>query len=62
MNEDLSLTIAKIATSTPGGILIFFSSYKVMNDLYNKWEKSGTMVEIQKSKQVFKEPQNAVEF
>lgn len=62
MNDDLAATIARIATRTPGGILIFFASYKVMNDLYDRWARTGLLREIEKSKQVFKEPQNAAEY
>lgn len=43
MQDDLALTIAKIATRTPGGILIFFPSYKVMNDLHDRWLRTGTI-------------------
>jgi len=41
MIDDLALTVAKISARVPGGILIFFSSYKLMNDTYDRWEKSG---------------------
>jgi Rad3-related DNA helicase len=46
MIDDLATTIAKISTRVPGGILIFFPSYKVMNDIYERWTKSGGLHKI----------------
>lgn len=40
MIDDLAVTIAKIIEKVPGGVLIFFPSYKLMNDTYERWEKS----------------------
>ena len=37
MIDDLAFTIAKISERVSGGILIFFPSYKLMNDTYEKW-------------------------
>jgi len=37
MIDDLALTIAKISERVPGGMLIFFPSYKLMNDTFEKW-------------------------
>lgn len=41
MIDDLSSTIAKLCTRVPGGILIFFPSYKLLNDTYDRWTRSG---------------------
>jgi hypothetical protein len=62
MIDDLATTIAKISTRVPGGILIFFPSYKVMNDIYERWTKSGGLHKIQMIKKVLKEPSNAAEY
>lgn len=37
MHDDLATTIAKVASRVPGGLLIFFPSYKLMNDIYDRW-------------------------
>jgi Rad3-related DNA helicase len=62
MLDDLALTIAKMAAKVPGGILIFFPSYKLMNDIYERWFRSGNLKEIQQFKQVYREPSNAEEY
>lgn len=41
MVDDLAETVAKLASRVPGGILIFFPSYKLMNDIYERWEIKG---------------------
>jgi len=41
MLDDLAQTIAKLASRVPGGMLIFFPSYKLMNDTYERWNKRG---------------------
>ena len=46
MLDDLALTIAKIVSRVPGGILIFFPSYKLMNDTYDRWLNRGGLREI----------------
>lgn len=40
MIDDLANSIALVATRVPGGILIFFPSYKMMNDTYDRWSKT----------------------
>jgi Rad3-related DNA helicase len=41
MVDDLAETVAKLASRVPGGMLIFFPSYKLMNDIYERWEMKG---------------------
>jgi Rad3-related DNA helicase len=43
MLDDLGATIAKLCTRVPGGILIFFPSYKLLNDTYDRWAKCGEL-------------------
>ena len=40
MIDDLANSIALVATRVPGGILIFFPSYKMMNDTHDRWSKT----------------------
>ena len=62
MIDDLALTIAKAIENVPGGVLIFFPSYKLMNDTYDRWEKSRGLLAIQQHKQIYKEPSKATEY
>ena len=62
MIDDLANTIGSIAQRVPGGILIFFPSYRLMNDTYERWEKSRTLQAIQKHKPVYREPSKASEY
>ena len=62
MLDDLASTIAQMSSRVPGGILIFFPSYKLMNDTYEKWTQRGGLKQIQAQKQVFKEPNNASDY
>ncbi len=62
MINDLGFTIAKISERVPGGILIFFPSYKLMEQIICSWEKSGGLNAIQKHKSVLKEPKDAKEY
>jgi Rad3-related DNA helicase len=48
--DDLASTIAKMVSRTPGGVLIFFPSYKMMNDTYVRWQNAGGLSEIQAHK------------
>ena len=43
MHDDLGLTVARLAKNVPGGLLIFFPSYWLMNSLYERWEDSGIL-------------------
>jgi Rad3-related DNA helicase len=37
MIDDLAITIARMASRVPGGMLIFFPSYKLLNEIYDRW-------------------------
>ena len=62
MIDDLCQTIARVSERVPGGILIFFPSYRLMDQIYSRWEKSGGLLNIQKHKSVLKEPKDAKEY
>ena len=38
---DLGKTIARVASITPGGMLVFFPSYGLMEQCFDIWEKNG---------------------
>jgi Rad3-related DNA helicase len=62
MIDDLAKTIAKVSTRVPGGILIFFPSYKLMNDMYDRWSRTSHLQEIMKSKEVYREPSDPSQY
>ena len=43
MLDDLGRTFASIAKHVPGGMLIFFPSYRLLENVYEQWEKSGVL-------------------
>ena len=51
MITNLGKTIAELCKVTPGGILVFFGSYQVMEDFIKKWEKEKIISEISKYKE-----------
>ena len=51
MINNLGKTIVELCKVTPGGILVFFSSYGVMEDFIKKWEKSKIISEISRYKE-----------
>ena len=62
MLDELGLTFARVAQHVPGGMLIFFPSYWLMDKIYEQWDRSGVLNMIQKHKLVYREPKNAQEY
>ena len=56
---ELGKTLIKLCEITPGGILIFFTSFNVMNSHIELWEKNNIISEIQKYKIICKDLRNA---
>jgi Rad3-related DNA helicase len=50
---DLGLTILKLCEITPGGILVFFPSYSMINLYYEFWESRGIINQIKQFKGVY---------
>lgn len=46
MMDELGLTIANVAKNVPGGMLVFYPSYRMMDTCYERWEKSGVLNKI----------------
>ena len=59
---DLGETIARIAEITPGGILVFFSSYKILDTCYRSWKKADIVRKIEAKKSLLKEPKDPAHF
>jgi regulator of telomere elongation helicase 1 len=65
--SDLGNSIVNIAKTVPGGILVFFTSYAVLQQTVDKWKKSarGTVsiwTRIEKSKRAFLETKSKTDF
>ena len=58
MWHDLGHSIVRIAEKTPGGILIFFPSYRVLESTYEAWLNSNIMDNLEKYKVVLREPKD----
>lgn len=61
MNEKLGYVISDLIKVTPPGtgVLCFFTSYAFMNTCIESWGKKSIISEIEKTKEVFKDVQNA---
>lgn len=62
MLDELGRTVARIAKTVPGGLLIFSPSYWLMETIYSRWEQNKILDEIQEHKMVHKEPKKASEY
>ena len=62
MLTQLAITIASIASKVPGGMLVFFPSYWMMEKCYNHWAATENLQKIDKHKKVFMEPKKASEY
>lgn len=60
--KSLGLTIQALCRITPNGVLIFFSSYTLMNKCKDVWTSSGIWQGIQDIKPIFLEPRDKEEF
>ena len=43
MLDELGLTVARISKHVPGGLLMFFPSYWLMNSIYERWDSAGVL-------------------
>lgn len=61
---DLGRSIQQIADITPGGMLVFFPSYRVMERCYELWDNSRVILDIQNKvgKRVFMEPKDPAKY
>ena len=59
MMNGLGYSIASVAQHSPGGMLIFFPSYALMDRVYHLWEESGVLDKITESKVIMLEPRKA---
>eukprot|EP00755_Sulcionema_specki_P033458 Sspe_Gene.100784::Locus_75441_Transcript_1_1_Confidence_1.000_Length_1766::g.100784::m.100784/K11273/DDX11, CHL1, CTF1; chromosome transmission fidelity protein 1 len=53
---DAGQTVINMARIAPGGMILFFTSYSYMDEVYASWEGSGKLAQLRKVKEVFREP------
>ena len=53
MIHQLGLTILELTKITPGGILVFFGSYNLMDQYISEWSEKGIISEISKYKEFY---------
>jgi regulator of telomere elongation helicase 1 len=56
------MSIGAISEVTPGGVLIFFPSYRVMERCNEIWDQSNIKSHIEKIKKVFMEPKDPTKY
>lgn len=59
---DLGNTLAKIAEMTPGGILMFFPSYRLMEQCYDHWQNYDIFSKIERHKTLLREPKDPAQY
>uniref|UniRef100_A0A182N072 Regulator of telomere elongation helicase 1 homolog n=1 Tax=Anopheles dirus TaxID=7168 RepID=A0A182N072_9DIPT len=52
----LGRTVLSLCPVIPGGVLVFFPSYPVLNKCVEDWQASGIWAQINRTKQIFVEP------
>ena len=55
MIYQLGLTILELCKITPGGILVFFSSYNIMDKYVSEWTEKNIISEISKYKEFYQD-------
>ncbi|KAJ2378617.1 hypothetical protein GGI05_006709, partial [Coemansia sp. RSA 2603] len=55
--DDVGASLCSIAASCPDGMLVFVSSYSLLNKLFMRWRTTKLMDKLEELKQVFVEPQ-----
>ena len=62
MLDELGITLARIVKNVPGGMLVFFPSYKMIDKCYERWKNSGVLNKISQEKQLYRETNSASDF
>jgi regulator of telomere elongation helicase 1 len=58
MIVDIADTLIRLLKHVPGGILLFFASYQMMQETYDEWYSSSKLSVLENLKPVFKEPKS----
>ena len=55
MIEQIGYTISDLCKNTPGGILVFFTSFSFLNICFNAWSEKRIISEIEQYKEIYKD-------
>lgn len=58
--DELGNMLLRVATSSPGGIVLFFASYSYMSFVSSRWADSGTSTKLESVKPLFQEERGHV--
>lgn len=53
MKDGLGVTLEEICKIAPGGILVFFPSYKLLEKLHRRWTQTGQWSRLNAEKPLF---------
>lgn len=59
---DLGHTVSEICNLTPGGVLIFFPSYRLMEKCHELWSDASILTTMEKIKKVLMEPKDPTRY
>ena len=59
---ELGRALQRVAEITPGGILVFFPSYRLMEQCYEHWQEHDLAYKIDKVKTLLKEPKDSSQY
>lgn len=59
--DDLGQLLVNFANLIPDGVVVFFSSYKVLDICQSRWRQTEILTRLGKRKKIFAEPQSASE-
>lgn len=59
MVDQLGKTLVSSAAVIPHGLVVFFPSYQILDDLINTWKASGIFERLNSKKKVFMEPRES---
>lgn len=51
--DELGRVVLNYSMITPGGIVVFFPSYRYLSSAYSRWTSTGVIVSVQETKKVF---------
>ena len=58
----MGMLTLKVCQTVPNGVLLFLPSYRLMENLVNRWQNTGLYNDLESKKVVITEPKYADEF
>ena len=57
--DELGRVVINASRVAPGGVCVFFPSFKYADDVYERWATTGTLSSMRGMKDVYREPRDA---